>query len=244
MTNKMEVIPAMDLIGGQCVRLRGGDFEQSTHYSSDPLAVAKKFEEAGFRRLHMVDLDGARSGSPKHLPVLEKVAAMTSLIIDFSGGIKTDEDILAVFDKGAALAAVGSVAVKNKPLFFKWLEKYGADMILLGLDVRHEKLAIAGWLEQTEINLFEFLFEMVGEGVSQIFCTDISKDGMMSGPSIELYGKILQQFPQIQITASGGVSHPDQLRLLQKIGCSGAIVGKAIYEDFQRLDIWVNQINQ
>ncbi|MEO1262129.1 MAG: 1-(5-phosphoribosyl)-5-[(5-phosphoribosylamino)methylideneamino] imidazole-4-carboxamide isomerase [Bacteroidota bacterium] len=235
----MIVIPAMDLMDGQCVRLRGGDFNQLTSYSTDPLEVAEKLAEAGFHRLHMVDLDGAKSGSPKHLHVLEKVAAGTSLVIDFSGGIKTDANIESVFAKGASLAAVGSIAVKNKSLFFQWLEKYGSDKILLGVDVREEKLAISGWLEQTAIGLFTFLNEMTSRGVAQIFCTDIGRDGMMSGPSVELYQKILQSFPGIKLIASGGVSHPNQLEQLQEIGCAGAIVGKAIYENFDQLDIWL-----
>ena len=229
----------MDLMDGQCVRLRGGDFTQRTNYSPDPLEIAKKFEAIGFRRLHMVDLDGAKSGSPKHLHILEKVASQTSLEVDFSGGIKTDADMEAVFTKGAALAAVGSVAVKNKPLFFNWLGRYGSERILLGVDVRNEKLAISGWLEQTAIDLFEFLAEMTENGVSQVFCTDIGRDGMMSGPSVELYHKVIQSFPGLALIASGGVSHPGQLEQLQKIGCIGAIVGKAIYEDLDQLNIWL-----
>jgi phosphoribosylformimino-5-aminoimidazole carboxamide ribotide isomerase len=236
---KIQVIPAMDLLGGQCVRLRGGDFLQQTNYSSDPLQIAKLFEEAGFNRLHMVDLDGAKAGSPKHFDVLEKVAGNTSLVIDFSGGIKTDKDIEKAFEKGASLVAIGSVAVKNKLLFFKWLNKYGSEKIILGVDVREEKLAVSGWLEQTEINLFAFLSEMALHGVTQIFCTDIGKDGMMSGPSIELYKKIRINFPEINLIASGGISHPEQLVELNRIGCSGVIVGKAIYEDLPNVSKWL-----
>jgi phosphoribosylformimino-5-aminoimidazole carboxamide ribotide isomerase len=236
--NQFEVIPAMDLINGHCVRLRQGDFAQRTDYAADPVAVAKQFEEAGFRRLHMVDLDGARAGKPQHLPILQKVAAETSLVIDFSGGIKTDADIQAVFGAGAAMAAIGSVAVKDKPLFFNWLQQYGPEKILLGVDVRDEKLAISGWLEQTEIGLFEFLEEMVVAGVQQVFCTDIGRDGLLTGPSTALYRRVLAQYPELRLIASGGVSKPDDLAELVVIGCTGAIVGKAIYEDFENLNVW------
>ncbi len=228
----------MDLINGHCVRLRQGDFSQRTDYADDPVAVAKQFEAAGFRRLHMVDLDGAKASKPKNLHILQKVAAETSLVVDFSGGIKSDADIEAVFEAGASMAAIGSVAVKDKPLFFKWLKKYGTEKILLGVDVRDEKLAISGWLEQTEIGLFEFLKEMTGAGVRQVFCTDIGRDGLMAGPSTALYRRVLAQFPGLRLTASGGVSSPDDLTELAEIGCAGAIVGKAIYEDFENLKIW------
>lgn len=235
---KLEVIPAMDLINNHCVRLRQGDFAQRTDYASDHVAVAKQFEAAGFRRLHLVDLDGARAGKPQHLHILQRVTAETSLVIDFSGGIKTNADIEAVFEAGAAMAAIGSVAVKDKPLFFKWLDKYGPEKILLGVDVRDEKLAISGWLEQTEIGIFEFLEEMTGAGVRQVFCTDIGRDGLLTGPSTDLYRRLLAQFPGLSLIASGGVSSPEDLHELAEIGCAGAIVGKAIYEDFENLNVW------
>jgi phosphoribosylformimino-5-aminoimidazole carboxamide ribotide isomerase len=234
-----DTVPAMDLINNHCVRLRQGDFAQRTDYAADPVAVAKQFEATGFQRLHMVDLDGARAGKPQHLHILQRVAAETSLIIDFSGGIKTDADIEAVFVAGAAMAAIGSVAVKDKPLFFKWLQKYGPEKTLLGVDVRDEKLAISGWLEQTEIGLFEFLEEMAGAGVRQVFCTDIGRDGLLTGPSTELYQRVLAQFPGLRLIASGGVSKPEDLAELAAIGCTGAIVGKAIYEDFENLKNWL-----
>lgn len=237
---KIEVIPAMDLMDGHCVRLQQGDFNQRKNYASDPLAVAKQFEAAGFRRLHMVDLDGARAGAPKHLHILKKVAAETSLVIDFSGGIKTDTDIESVFEAGAAIAAIGSVAVKDKPLFFNWLKKYSPEKILLGVDVRDEKLAVSGWTEQTDIDLFGFLYEMTGAGVRQVFCTDIGKDGLLAGPSTELYRRILERFPGLELIASGGVRSPEDLPELEKIGCAGAIVGKAIYEDFNLLNNWLS----
>ena len=228
----------MDLINGHCVRLRQGDFSLRTDYADDPVAVAKQFESAGFRRLHMVDLDGARSGKPQHLHILQKMATETSLVIDFSGGIKTDADIEAVFEAGVAMAAIGSIAVKDKPLFFKWLEKYGPEKILLGVDVRDEKLAVSGWLEQTKIGLFEFLSEMTEGGVRQVFCTDIGRDGLMTGPSTGLYRQALALFPRLNLIASGGGSSPNNLKELAEIGCAGAIVGKAIYEDFDNLQFW------
>lgn len=229
----------MDLINNHCVRLRQGDFAEQTSYSNDPLAIAKQFEAVGFRRLHMVDLDGARVGKPQHLHILQQVAAETSLIIDFSGGIKTDSAIETVFGAGAAMAAIGSVAVKDKPLFFNWLNKYGPEKILLGVDVRDEKLAISGWLEQTEVGLFEFLKEMTGAGVRQVFCTDIGRDGLLTGPSTALYQRVLAQFPGLRLIASGGVSSPKELETLEEIGCAGAIVGKAIYEDMNNLKKWL-----
>lgn len=229
----------MDLMNDCCVRLRQGDYAQRTDYADNPVAVAKQFEAAGFRRLHMVDLDGARASNPQHLHILQKVASETSLIIDFSGGIKSDADIEAVFEAGAAMAAIGSVAVKDKPLFFNWLQKYGPEKILLGVDVRDEKLAISGWLEQTEISLFEFLEEMTKVGVRQVFCTDIGRDGLLTGPSTELYRRVLAQFPGLWLIASGGVSSPKELHELMEIGCASAIVGKAIYEDFENLEKWL-----
>lgn len=230
----------MDLINGHCVRLRQGDFSQRTDYAADPVAVAKQFEAAGFRRLHMVDLDGAKAGKPQHLHILQQVAAETSLVIDFSGGIKTDVDIEAVFEAGAAMAAIGSVAVKDKPLFFNWLQHYGPEKILLGVDVRDEKLAISGWQEQTEIGLFEFLADMIEAGVQQVFCTDIGRDGLLTGPSTELYRRLLVQFPGLTLIASGGVSSPGDLAELAAIGCAGAIVGKAIYDNMNNLEKWLS----
>lgn len=232
------VIPAMDLMDGQCVRLLRGDFNQKKEYASDPVEVARQFEAAGFRRLHMVDLDGARCGAPQHLFVLEKVAAATSLTIDFSGGIKTGENLESVFSAGATIAAIGSVAVKNPALFFDWQTKYGPGRLLLGVDVRQEKLAVAGWTEQTNIGLFDFLAEMTAAGISQVFCTDIDKDGLMEGPSVALYQRILHQFPDLKLIASGGVRSPQDVELLNNIGCTGAIVGKAIYEDSGALVKW------
>ncbi len=226
----MEIIPAIDLIDGKCVRLTQGDYTQKTIYNENPLEVAKEFEDIGIKRLHLVDLDGAKKGQVVNLAVLEKIAANTKLTIDFGGGIKTDESIKSVFDAGATLATIGSIAVKNKDLFFTWVKKYGADKILLGADVKDEKIAIGGWLETTNISIVDFIKENTVQGINTIFCTDIAKDGLLQGPSLDLYKKIIAEFPKLNLIASGGVTNIDDLKQLKEAGCSGAIVGKAIYE--------------
>lgn len=226
----MIIIPAIDIIDGKCVRLTQGDYHQKTIYNEHPLEVAKQFEDAGLQRLHLVDLDGAKAGAVKNWKVLETIAANTSLIIDFGGGIKTEKDVDVVFNSGAALATVGSIAVKNKSIFLSWLEKYGADKFLLGADVKDEKIAVAGWLETTDIDIYDFIESYVQKGVQQIFCTDVSKDGKLEGPSIELYKNIISKFPSLHFIASGGVATIDDLIELQQIGCAAVIVGKAIYE--------------
>ncbi len=226
----MEIIPAIDLIEGKCVRLSQGDFAQKTVYRANPLEVAKEFENAGLQRLHIVDLDGAKNGRIVNLKVLETIARNTNLTIDFGGGIKTDADIQSVFDAGASMASIGSVAVKNAEKFFAWLEKYGGERILLGADVNGEKLAINGWQTATEIEIIPFLKEYAAKGVTQTFVTDIAKDGLLQGTSIALYTKIRREIPELKLIASGGVSVIEDLRELEKIGCAGAIVGKAIYE--------------
>jgi phosphoribosylformimino-5-aminoimidazole carboxamide ribotide isomerase len=226
----MEIIPAIDLIDGKCVRLTQGDYAQKTIYNETPLEVALQFEAIGIKRLHLVDLDGAKKGQVVNLSVLEKIAANTKLTIDFGGGIKTDESIQSVFDAGATLATIGSIAVKNKDLFFTWVKKYGADKILLGADVKDEKIAVGGWLETTNISIFDFITENTSQKINTIFCTDIAKDGLLQGPSIDLYKKIIAQFPALNLIASGGVTNINDLKQLKEAGCSGAIVGKAIYE--------------
>ena len=226
----MQVIPAIDIIDGKCVRLTQGDYAQKTIYNENPLEVAKQFEAVGLERLHLVDLDGAKAGAVKNWKVLETIAANTSLVIDFGGGIKKEEDIEVVFSSGAALATIGSVAVKNEALFVEWLQKFGADNFLLGADVKGEKIAVGGWLETTEVDIYTFIGKYINHGIKQIFCTDVSKDGKLEGPSIELYKNIIARFPNLYFIASGGVSSMDDLDELQKIGCKGAIVGKAIYE--------------
>lgn len=226
----MEIIPAIDIIDGKCVRLTEGDYSQKTIYSEHPLDIAKSFEAAGIRRLHLVDLDGAKAGKVTNWAVLESIAKNTGLVIDFGGGIKQETDLKIVFESGASLATIGSLAVKNPDLFSSWLKIYGEDRFLLGADVKGEKIAIGGWLETTEESVFEFINGYIQKGVQQIFCTDISKDGKLEGPSIELYQKIIQQFPELHFIASGGVSSMQDIHALKIIGCSGVIVGKAIYE--------------
>ena len=226
----IEIIPAIDLIDGKCVRLRQGDFAQKKIYSENPLTVAEAFEAAGINRLHIVDLDGAKQGKIANFKVLELIARRTNLTIDFGGGIKTDADIKSVFDAGAAMAGIGSVAVKDAEKFFAWLEQYGGERILLGADVKAGKLAIDGWQTETAIEILPFLTDYFARGVRQIFVTDVSKDGLLQGASNGLYERILTELPDLKLIASGGVSRLEDIRELERIGCAGAIVGKAIYE--------------
>ncbi|MBS1579354.1 MAG: 1-(5-phosphoribosyl)-5-[(5-phosphoribosylamino)methylideneamino]imidazole-4-carboxamide isomerase [Bacteroidetes bacterium] len=227
----MQIIPAIDIIDGKCVRLTEGNYSQKKIYNEHPLEVAKQFEDAGLQRLHLVDLDGAKAGKIINWKVLETIAAKTKLIIDFGGGIKTTKDVEIVFENGAALATVGSIAVKNETEFVKWLLQFGAHKFLLGADVKDEKIAVGGWLETTDINIYNFIESYVQKGVQQIFCTDISKDGKLQGPSIELYKNVIKKFSEIFFIASGGVSSIKDLEELKLIGCKAAIVGKAIYEN-------------
>jgi phosphoribosylformimino-5-aminoimidazole carboxamide ribotide isomerase len=227
----MQIIPAIDLIDGKCVRLTEGDYAQKKIYNEDPLEVAKAFEGIGLMRLHLVDLDGAKAGEVVNWKVLEKIANQTQLIIDFGGGIKKETTLQTVFDTGANYATIGSLAVKNRAVFEEWIERFGADAFMLGADVFEEKIAIGGWIEKTNIDVNEFIQSYMNKGITQIFCTDIQKDGKLAGPSIDLYKKIIEQFPALQLIASGGVSNMEDLHALQTIGCTGAIVGKAIYEN-------------
>ena len=227
----MQIIPAIDIIDGKCVRLTQGDYTQKTIYNEQPLEVAKQFEAAGLQRLHLVDLDGAKAGAVQNWKVLESIAANTSLVIDFGGGIKTEKDLEVVFNSGAALATIGSLAVKNATIFTAWLEHYGADKFLLGADVKEEQIAVGGWLETTDINIYDFIKQYLEKGIQQVFCTDVSKDGKLEGPAITLYQNILTKFPELYFIASGGVSSIEDLLDLQRIGCKAAIVGKAIYEN-------------
>jgi phosphoribosylformimino-5-aminoimidazole carboxamide ribotide isomerase len=242
----MQIIPAIDIIEGKCVRLTQGDYEQKKVYNENPLEVAKQFEDAGLQRLHLVDLDGAKAGSVKNWKVLESIAGKTSLVVDFGGGIKKREDVDIVFNSGAALATIGSLAVKNEELFVQWLKEYGADKFLLGADVKDEKIAVAGWLETTDIWIYDFIEKYTAHGVTQLFCTDVSKDGLLQGPSTELYKNIISKFPELHFIASGGVSSLADLDALRNIGCTGAIVGKAFYEGRISLDELVrfNEDNQ
>ena len=226
----MEIIPAIDIIDGKCVRLTQGDYAQKKIYNEHPLEVAKQFEGVGLKRLHLVDLDGAKAGQVKNWKVLETIAGKTSLVIDFGGGIKKEDDVKVVFNSGAALATVGSIAVKNETELVRWFSVFGADKFLLGADVKDEKIVIAGWLETTDLWIYDFIEKYTNHGVTQLFCTDVSKDGKLEGPATELYKNIIQKFPDQHFIASGGVSNLDDLHALRDAGCKGAIVGKAIYE--------------
>lgn len=227
----MQIIPAIDLIDGKCVRLTEGDYAQKKIYNEDPLEVAKAFEGIGLMRLHLVDLDGAKAGEVINWKVLERIANQTSLQIDFGGGIKKEATLKTVLDTGAAYATIGSLAVKNRSLFEEWIEQFGAEIFMLGADVFEEKIAIGGWLEKTNIDVFTFMQSYMDKGLKQMFCTDIQKDGKLEGPSLELYKKIIFKLPTLQLIASGGVSNMKDLVELRSIGCSAAIVGKAIYEN-------------
>jgi phosphoribosylformimino-5-aminoimidazole carboxamide ribotide isomerase len=227
----MQIIPAIDLIDGKCVRLTEGDYAQKKIYNEDPLEVAKAFEGIGLMRLHLVDLDGAKAGEVVNWKVLEKIANQTQLSIDFGGGIKKEATFKTVFDTGAKYATIGSLAVKNRVVFEEWIERFGANAFMLGADVFEEKIAIGGWIEKTDIDVYEFIQSYMNKGIAQIFCTDIQKDGKLAGPSIDLYKRIIEKFPALQLIASGGVSKIEDLHTLRTIGCAGAIVGKAIYEN-------------
>jgi len=226
----MELIPAIDIIDGKCVRLTKGDFTKKIVYNDNPLDVAKGFEEAGLKRLHIVDLDGANGQGLKNLKTLENISGNTSLVIDFGGGLKTTEDIKAVFNAGASIVSIGSVAVKNPDLFSQWIIDFGPKKFLPGADVLDKKIKIHGWKENTGIDIFDFIENLIQLNIDTIFCTDISKDGMMQGPSMDLYKEILKRYPELHLIASGGISCYEDLFTLKEAGCKGAIIGKAFYE--------------
>jgi phosphoribosylformimino-5-aminoimidazole carboxamide ribotide isomerase len=225
------VIPAIDIIGGKCVRLTRGDYSQKKIYNEHPLEVAMQFEDAGLKRLHLVDLDGARDGKVRNWKVLETIAGKTSLVIDFGGGIKSENDVQIIFNSGAALATVGSIAVKEETEFEKWVIKFGAGKFFLGADVKGEKITVNGWTETTDISVYDFIQKYLELNVQQIFCTDVSKDGLLEGPGIELYKKLVERFPHLHLVASGGVRSLEDIEQLIEIGCKSVIVGKAIYEN-------------
>lgn len=227
----IEIIPAIDLIDGKCVRLSQGDYEAKKIYNEDPLEVAKMFEGAGIRRLHLVDLDGAKAKHIVNQSVLEKIASNTSLVIDFGGGVQSDEDIEIAFNSGASMVTGGSIAVRNKELFTSWITKYGADKIILGADCKDHKIAVSGWQEATSVEVIPFIGDYNEKGISKVVCTDISKDGMLQGPSIDLYKDILTVFPNLYLIASGGVSCFQDILDLEKSGVPAVILGKAIYEN-------------
>ncbi|WP_462249690.1 1-(5-phosphoribosyl)-5-[(5-phosphoribosylamino)methylideneamino]imidazole-4-carboxamide isomerase [Ferruginibacter sp.] len=226
----MIIIPAIDIINGKCVRLTKGDYAQQKIYHENPVEAAKQFADAGIKRLHIVDLDGAKAGKIINLKVLEDIAAATNLIIDFGGGVKNITDVGNIFNAGATMVTIGSLAVKHPEMLEEWLMEFGEDKFLIGADVLEDKIKISGWLEDGGINIFDFIGKMIALGANNIFCTDISKDGVMEGPSFELYKKIMVEHPEINLFASGGVSTIEDVKQLQAIGCSGAIIGKAIYE--------------
>ena len=232
----MTIIPAIDIINGKCVRLTHGDFSKQKIYNDNPVEVAKQFADAGFQRLHIVDLDGAKAGKISNLAVLEKISAATNMVIDIGGGVKSIGDVESVLNAGASMVTIGSLAVKQPALLEEWLMEFGADKFLIGADVLDDKVKISGWLEDGGINIFDFIGRLISLGVTNIFCTDISKDGTMQGPSIDLYKKIMEQHPEINFIASGGVGNIEDVIELKNIGCAGAIIGKAIYENLITLE--------
>ena len=227
----MRIIPAIDIIDGKCVRLSKGDYNTKIIYNENPLEVAKEFEAHGIQYLHLVDLDGAKSSQIVNYKILEQIASQTSLKIDFGGGLKSDNDLRIAFESGANQITGGSIAVKNPDVFNEWIINYGADKIILGADANNEKVAISGWLEESEEELIPFIQNYQNKGIDYVICTDISKDGMLEGPSFDLYAKILQKTKEIKLIASGGISTFDELPRLAELGCEGTIIGKAIYEN-------------
>jgi phosphoribosylformimino-5-aminoimidazole carboxamide ribotide isomerase len=226
----MFIIPAIDLIGGKCVRLSQGDYSSKKEYHDDPLEMAKRFEGAGISRLHLVDLDGAKAKKIINGDVLERICAGTSLQVDFGGGIQADEEIEKAFALGAKQVTGGSIAVKNPTLFDEWVAKYGSDKIILGADAKNKKIAVGGWEETTSVDLIPFIQSYFDKGIRYVICTDVAKDGLLQGPSVELYQEILQEISELKLIASGGVSSVKDLEELEKVGVYGAIVGKAYYE--------------
>ena len=235
---KIELIPAIDIISGQCVRLTKGDYDQKTVYGK-PLDMAKEFEQIGFERLHVVDLDGAKTRHIVNDKVLSEITAATKLTVDFGGGIKTHQDIEAAFNAGAKMVTIGSIAVTEPKLFTWWLQKYGPDRVILGADVRNGKISINGWKEDSEEDLLPFLKKYVDAGVKNVLCTEISKDGTLAGPAIDLYREVLNAYPELYLIASGGVSSIDDIKALDKAGIPAVVFGKAIYEGRIDLeDLW------
>jgi len=226
----IEIIPAIDIIEGKCVRLSQGDYAQKKVYNENPLEVAKEFEAAGIRRLHLVDLDGAKAKHIVNYKVLESIATHTDLTIDFGGGLKSDDDLRIAFESGAQMVTGGSIAVKEPDTFLSWLDKFGAERIILGADVKDEKIAVSGWIESTNLELLPFVKDFVERGVDKVICTDISKDGMLKGPSIDLYKRMLAEIPSLYLIASGGVSSMKDIEELNDANVPAVITGKAIYE--------------
>lgn len=226
----MRIIPAIDIIDGKCVRLSKGDYDTKIIYNENPLEVAKSFEAHGIEYLHLVDLDGAKSSKIVNYKILEQIATQTGLKIDFGGGLKSDEDLKIAFDSGANQITGGSIAVKNSAIFEKWISEYGSDKIILGADAKNEKIAVSGWLEDSNEDLIPFIQQYQTKEIQYVICTDIAKDGMLEGPSFDLYEKILKEAIGVKLIASGGISTFDELPKLAELGCEGTIIGKAIYE--------------
>jgi phosphoribosylformimino-5-aminoimidazole carboxamide ribotide isomerase len=226
----MELIPAIDILEGRCVRLLQGAYEKKTVYADNPLDIARGFEDMGIRRLHMVDLDGARKGKVVNLQILEQISGQTSLVIDFGGGVKSDEDLKKVIEAGAEMITAGSLAVSNKSLVERWIREYGPGRIILGADVRGDIIAVNAWQEDTNLELHDFISGYEAKGIKKVICTDISRDGMLKGPSLGLYSDLCKSFPDLEIIASGGVSGMSDIRELEKTGVKGVIFGKAFYE--------------
>lgn len=226
----MRIIPAIDIIDGKCVRLSKGDYDTKIIYNENPLEVAKSFEAHGIEYLHLVDLDGAKSSKIVNYKILEQIATQTSLQIDFGGGLKSDDDLRIAFESGASQITGGSIAVKNRTIFEKWISEYGSEKIILGADAKEEKIAVSGWLEDSDEDLIPFIQQYQTKGIQYVICTDIAKDGMLEGPSFDLYRKILSEANGVKLIASGGISTFDELPKLAELGCEGTIIGKAIYE--------------
>ena len=226
----MRIIPAIDIIDGKCVRLSKGDYSTKIIYNENPLEVAKSFENHGIEYLHLVDLDGAKSSSIVNYNILEQIASKTNLKIDFGGGLKSDSDIKIAFESGANQITGGSIAIKNSELFEEWIALYGSEKVILGADALNEKIAVSGWLENSNVDLIPFIKGYQNKGIQYVICTDISKDGMLEGPSFELYSRILAGIPEVKLIASGGISTFEELPILAEMGCEGTIIGKAIYE--------------
>ncbi|MCB0636323.1 MAG: 1-(5-phosphoribosyl)-5-[(5-phosphoribosylamino)methylideneamino]imidazole-4-carboxamide isomerase [Lewinella sp.] len=231
----MHIIPAIDIIDGQCVRLTQGNYDQKKVYHADPVEVAVRFEAAGLTRLHLVDLDGAKAQHIVNHRILERIALHTNLQIDFGGGLKSDEDVRIAFASGASQITGGTVAVKQPDLFLQWVDTYGPERIILGADVKNGRVAVSGWQEESALELMEFLERYVAYGLEYAICTDVSRDGLLQGSALPLYARIRERFPRLKLIASGGVSTLNEIRKLRDLGCYGAIVGKAIYEG--RLDV-------
>ncbi|MDO9154047.1 MAG: 1-(5-phosphoribosyl)-5-[(5-phosphoribosylamino)methylideneamino]imidazole-4-carboxamide isomerase [Paludibacter sp.] len=232
----IEIIPAIDLIDGKCVRLTQGDYSQKKIYNENPLEVARMFADAGLRRLHLVDLDGAKANHIVNHKVLGLITSKTNLIVDFGGGLKSDDDLRIAFECGAQMVTGGSIAVRNPELFISWIQKYGGEKIILGADVKDEKIAVGGWVETTDLEIISFVNNYMKQGISQVICTDISKDGMLQGTSNELYKKMRNKIPCIYLIASGGVSSISDIELLHEDKVQAVIIGKAIYENKIKLN--------